>query len=89
MERVVWNLTEEQVARGHDVTLIASGDSLTSARLVPIVDRAFWHDRSYPGDSAPSWTIALGKLASRLDEFDVVHNQLNYLADPFSRVAPW
>ena len=42
-ERVVHTLTEELVRRGHDVTLFASGDSHTAARLVPIVDEALWH----------------------------------------------
>src|SRR5438132_1705418 len=42
-ERVVSTLTEELVRRGHDVTLFASGDSCTSARLVPVVERALWH----------------------------------------------
>src|SRR5579884_3541532 len=44
-ERVVHALTEELVRRGHDVTLFASGDSTTSARLVPTVPVALWHDR--------------------------------------------
>ncbi len=39
-ERVVSWLTEELVAQGHDVTLFASGDSRTSARLEPVVPRA-------------------------------------------------
>ena len=39
-ERIVSYLTEELVRRGHDVTLFASGDSVTSATLVPIVERA-------------------------------------------------
>ena len=39
-ERVVSYLTEELVAQGHDVTLFASGDSETSAELVPLCDQA-------------------------------------------------
>ena len=39
-ERVVSWLTEELVAQGHEVTLFASGDSRTSARLVPVVGRS-------------------------------------------------
>jgi hypothetical protein len=42
-ERVVATLTNALANRGHDVTLFASGDSRTAARLVPIVDRALWH----------------------------------------------
>ena len=39
-ERVVYSLTEELVAMGHDVTLFASGDSITSAKLAPMRDQA-------------------------------------------------
>ena len=39
-ERVVSYLTEELVAQGHDVTLFASGDSITSAKLVPCCEQA-------------------------------------------------
>jgi hypothetical protein len=42
-EQVIATLTDELVQRGHDVTLFASGDSRTSARLVPVVERALWH----------------------------------------------
>src|SRR3990172_7118997 len=52
-ERVVSNLTEELVRRGHDVTLFASGDSLTSARLVPCVPRALRLDPSPPAPPPP------------------------------------
>ncbi|HYM53621.1 MAG TPA: glycosyltransferase, partial [Candidatus Dormibacteraeota bacterium] len=45
-ERVVSYLTEELVRQGHDVTLYASGDSVTSARLVPVTPRALRLDES-------------------------------------------
>src|SRR6187200_2581400 len=56
-ERVISWLTEELVRRGHEVTLFASGDSVTSAELVPIVDQALWHHPEYQ-DFAPFWAIA-------------------------------
>jgi glycosyltransferase involved in cell wall biosynthesis len=87
-ERVVSTLTEELVRRGHDVTLFASGDSITSARLVPVVEQALWRNGNADEDFLPYWAITLGKLASALDEFDVVHNHLDFLAYPLSRVAP-
>src|ERR671922_4697 len=49
-ERVVSTLTEELVRRGHQVTLFASGDSHTSAQLVPTVPEALWHRRPRPVD---------------------------------------
>jgi glycosyltransferase involved in cell wall biosynthesis len=87
-ERVVSILTEQLVQRGHDVTLFASGDSITSARLVPIVERALWYHEAELGDFTAFWAIALGKLASRLNEFDLIHNHLDFLAYPLSRAAP-
>jgi hypothetical protein len=50
-ERVVSYLTEELVRLGHDVTLFASGDSETNARLVPACDRALWRDPNCPSGS--------------------------------------
>src|SRR5476651_1487517 len=45
-ERVVSYLTEELVHQGHEVTLFASGDSITSARLIPGCPKALWRDPS-------------------------------------------
>jgi glycosyltransferase involved in cell wall biosynthesis len=80
-ERVVSILTEELVRRGHDVTLFASGDSVTSARLVPTVDAALWClDEVH--DVLPYWAITLGEAYRRArdGEFDVVHSHLDYQA---------
>jgi glycosyltransferase involved in cell wall biosynthesis len=86
-ERVVATLTEELVHRGHDVTLFASGDSTTSARLVPTVDQALWRHPTFRDFSA-FWVIALGKVARELDQFDVVHNHLDFSGLPLARLAP-
>jgi len=80
-ERVVSLLTEELVGRGHDVTLFASGDSVTSARLVPTVDSALWClDEVH--NALPYWAIAVGEAYRRArdGEFDVVHSHLDYQA---------
>ena len=87
-ERVVSTLTEELVRRGHDVTLFASGDSITSARLVPVVEHALWRNGKADEDFLPFWVITLGKLASAIGDFDLVHNHLDFLAYPLSRLAP-
>jgi glycosyltransferase involved in cell wall biosynthesis len=86
-ERVVSTLTEELVRRGHDVTLFASGDSRTSARLVSTVDQALWHQTPRPKDFAPYWAITLGHLWEHIEEFDVVHSHLDYFAYPTARAA--
>src|SRR5215208_7229103 len=87
-ERVIATLTEELVRRGHDVTLFASGDSQTSARLVPVLEKALWHQTPPYTDFAPFWTMVLGQLAPELEKFDIVHSHLDYFAYPLARVAP-
>ena len=87
-ERVVWTLTEELVRRGHDVTLFASGDSHTSARLVPVVDRALWHHRPQYADFGPFWALTLGRVWREIESFDVVHSHLDYMGFPAARGAP-
>ncbi len=86
-ERVVYALTEELVRLGHQVTLFASGDSRTSARLVPVVDSALWRHPRYR-DPLPFAALALGMAFSRPEEFDVVHSHLDYLSFPMARLAP-
>jgi glycosyltransferase involved in cell wall biosynthesis len=78
-ERVVSWLTEELVRRGHDVTLFASADSSTSARLLPCAPRGLRLDPAAP-DSLLAHIAALGCVADRLAEFDVVHAHVDALA---------
>jgi glycosyltransferase involved in cell wall biosynthesis len=80
-ERVVSLLTEELVRRGHDVTLFASGDSSTAARLVPTVDTALWR-ASAVRDPLVYWAITAGLAYGRVAEgaFDVVHSHLDFHA---------
>ena len=86
-ERVVGTLTEELVRRGHDVTLFAAGGSRTSARLVPTVDRALWYQQPRPRDVMPYWAMTLGEIWTRMDEFDLVHSHLDYVAYPMARAG--
>ncbi len=83
-ERIVSYLTEELVRQGHDVTLFASGDSLTTARLVPCVERAL---RLSPAvrDPLPYHVMMLDKVARRADEFDVLHFHVDVLHVPLVR----
>lgn len=87
-ERVVALLTEELVRRGHEVTLFASGDSRTSARLVPVVEQALWRHAPPQGDFSPFWPLVLGKVARQLDRFDIIHNHLDSQGFLLARLAP-
>jgi glycosyltransferase involved in cell wall biosynthesis len=82
-ERVVSNLTEELVRRGHEVTLFASGDSVTSANLVPCVPRALRLDPEAP-DSVTATVFELGEVYKRASEFDVIHNHADWFGFAFA-----
>ena len=71
-ERVVHYLTEALVAMGHEVTLFASGDSHTSARLVPIVDRSLRLNPARP-DPVIWHTLMVDRVRELCDGFDVIH----------------
>jgi glycosyltransferase involved in cell wall biosynthesis len=83
-ERVVYYLTEELVRQGHKVTLFASGDSITSAELVPCTPRALRLD---PGvrDPIPHQMLLLDKVRERADQFDILHFHIDYLHFPLFR----
>lgn len=83
-ERVVSYLTEELVRQGHDVTLFASGDSVTAARLVPITPRALRLDTDCV-DQLAHHVVMLEEVFGRSDEFDVIHFHIDYLHFPLSR----
>ncbi len=80
-ERVVSYLTEELVALGHDVTLFASGDSITSARLEPIWPRALRLDPAIRDPIAPHMLL-MEAARRQAGEFDVLHFHMDYW--PFS-----
>jgi glycosyltransferase involved in cell wall biosynthesis len=76
-ERVVYALTEELVAMGHDVTLFASGDSITSAKLAPMRDKALRLDPSVV-DWIAIYMRMMELIRRRADEFDVLHFHTDY-----------
>lgn len=85
-ERVVYNLTEELVRSGHEVVLFASGDSETSAELVPCCERGLRMDGRVRDFHAHT-TIQLAMVYERAHEFDVIHNHADYFAFPFARLT--
>jgi glycosyltransferase involved in cell wall biosynthesis len=82
-ERVVSYLTEELVRAGHDVTLFASGDSITSANLVAPCERALRLDKDCQ-DSLAHHVVMLDQVFRRASEFDVIHFHIDYLHFPIS-----
>ena len=87
-ERVVSYLTEELVRRGHEVTLFASGDSVTRARLVAVLERAVRHDAGNREPMAVAHTQELAMVLARAREFDVIHCHVDHPAFPLSRLSP-
>lgn len=84
-ERVVSFLTEELVEMGHDVTLFASGDSITAAKLEPVWPRALRLDTGIRDSLAPL-ILLLEHVYRMKDEFDVLHFHLDYFpASLFAR----
>jgi glycosyltransferase involved in cell wall biosynthesis len=83
-ERTVSFLTEELVRQGHEVTLFASGDSVTAATLVSCCDVAL---RLNPAmrDPMPYYMIMLDALMRRATEFDVLHFHIDLLQFPLFR----
>jgi glycosyltransferase involved in cell wall biosynthesis len=82
-ERVVSWLTEELVRQGHDVTLFASGDSRTKARLEAIVPRALRLEGIH--DSIPSNILMLDRVIARQKEFDILHFHTDFFHYPLFR----
>jgi glycosyltransferase involved in cell wall biosynthesis len=89
-ERVVSYLTEELVRRGHTVTLFASGDSRTSARLAPTTERALrerFSLQEMQGLAIPLHLAMLGEVFQRADEFDIIHCHDDYWGFPFESLV--
>ncbi|MGN6584303.1 MAG: glycosyltransferase family 4 protein [Rhizobiaceae bacterium] len=83
-ERIVSYLTEELVRRGHEVTLFASGDSITGAELVSCAERALRLDPEVL-DPIPHHVAMLEKVGQRAHEFDILHFHIDVLHYPLVR----
>jgi glycosyltransferase involved in cell wall biosynthesis len=86
-ERIVSYVTEELVEQGHDVTLFASGDSLTRARLVPCTAKAL--RLSEVKDPIPYHLIMLDEVRRLASSFDVLHFHVDLLHYPVIRDFSW
>src|SRR3982751_1104501 len=85
-ERVVSYLTEQLVQLGHEVTLFASGDSVTAAELVPVCPRSLRLSKS--PDPLALHFLMLQRVFSRASEFDFIHFHIDYFHFPLPRRNP-
>ena len=83
-ERVVSYLSEELVRLGHDVTLFASGDSISSAELVPCCTRALRLNPTVR-DTIPHFMLMIDNVRERAEEFDVLHFHIDLFHFPLFR----
>jgi glycosyltransferase involved in cell wall biosynthesis len=86
-ERVVSYLTEELVNLGHEVTLFASGDSHTRAKLVAACPEALWRDPECR-ETLPQHVRLMQMVFEDVSRFDVVHFHCDYLQFPLLRLCP-
>jgi glycosyltransferase involved in cell wall biosynthesis len=85
-ERVVSWLTEQLVRQGHEVTLFASGDSVTSAELVPCFAQALRFDPDATC-AIPHHLVMLSRVFQRAGEFDIIHFHMDFLHFPLFRAS--
>ncbi|MBS9525039.1 glycosyltransferase family 4 protein [Litoribacter ruber] len=85
-ERVVSYLTEELVNQGHQVTLFASGDSVTKARLIAHTNEALRLGQTF--DPLAHHIVQMQEVIDRIEEFDLLHFHTDYLHFPFTFSNP-
>ncbi len=85
-ELVVGLLTEELVRRGHEVTLFASGDSITKATLESVHPKALRLDKSIK-EAAIYEMLQLTRVYERAKDFDIIHSHMGCAALPYARLV--
>jgi glycosyltransferase involved in cell wall biosynthesis len=84
-ETVASNIAEGLVARGWEVTLFASGDSVTRARLHSVVDRGYEEDRA--ADPKVTEYLHISEVFEHAAEFDLIHSHYDFMALTYSRLV--
>lgn len=85
IELIVKLLTDELVRRGHEVTLFASGDSITKAKLHSVHDQALRLDSSIQEPDIYHQMILADVYQLKPSNFDIIHSHIGYGALPYSR----
>ena len=86
-ERVVAALGDVLVARGHEVTLFAPGDSSFGGRVVATPERSLW-STGYQGDVSAFVTVTLARVWAEVERFDIVHSHTETGGFLFARHCP-
>ncbi len=84
-ETVAGNITEGLVARGWDVTLFATADSITAAHLHAVVERGYEEDPSI--DPKVAEYLHISEAFEHADEFDLIHSHYDFMALTYSRLV--
>jgi glycosyltransferase involved in cell wall biosynthesis len=84
-ETVAGNITEGLVARGWDVTLFATGDSITRARLHSVVEKGYEEDRSI--DPKVAEYLHIAEAFEHAAEFDLIHSHYDFMALGYTRLV--
>lgn len=84
-ELIAYNIAEELVKRGHKVTIFATGDSKTSAKLVSVFQKPLYRENIPWSDSLHPIMHAF-ELFKQSKKFDIIHNHFNYYGLMFSRL---
>jgi glycosyltransferase involved in cell wall biosynthesis len=87
VEHLVWLLTEELVRRGHEVTLFATGDSETSARLHSAYPRSYKKDWRMWDNWQYHELMHLAGAFEKAGEFDAIHSHVYHFAPPLARLV--
>jgi glycosyltransferase involved in cell wall biosynthesis len=87
-ERVISVLTEELVKRGHKVTLFATKDSITSAKLVSSYPHAIREELSMHNTKKIIWSMGnVGNAYAMQDQFDIIHDHTGWLGVPVANTS--
>ncbi len=84
-ERIISYLTEELVRQGHDVTVFASGDSVTSAKLVPVINESIRQDATKQS-WLPYHMVEMDLVSELAHTFDMIHFHTDFLHFPIARL---
>jgi glycosyltransferase involved in cell wall biosynthesis len=88
-ERVISALTEELVRRGHDVTLFASGDAVTGAKLVSVCPYSLRDAGIHDPRERNGWMLRhIGAAYARATEFDIIHDHCGVFSLPTAELSP-